>query len=101
MTQTSQQRAVKNYRKRLGQRGVSRFEVVGRKDDRELIRTLAKRLAEKSPGATRLRAEVNKSLATPPSGARGGIYAALRRSPLVGTDVDLERVPAPPRKIDL
>lgn len=101
MTDTSQQRALKNYRKRLGQKGVSRFEVIGRKDDRELIRTLAKRLAEKSPDATRLRAEVNRSLGGQSAGKRGGIYAALRRSPLVGVDVDLERVSAPPRKIEL
>ena len=101
MPETSQQRAVKSYRKRLDQRGVSRFEVVGRKDDRELIRTLAKRLAEKSSDATRLRAEVNRSLAMPSSTKRGGIYAAFRRSPLVGSDVDLERVPAVSRKVDL
>src|SRR4051812_47517089 len=100
MTDTSQQRALKNYRKRLGQQGVSRFEVIGRKDDRDLIRTLAKRLAEKGSDASRLRAEINRSLAGP-SGKTGGIYAALRRSPLVGLDVDLARVPAPPRKIEL
>jgi hypothetical protein len=101
MADTSQQRATKSYRKRLGQRGISRFEVIGRKDDRELIRTVAKRLSEKSTDAARLRAEINKSLAASSVGTRGGIYAALRRSPLVGVDVDLERVPTPPRKIEL
>ena len=100
MTDTSQQRALKNYRKRLDQRGVSRFEVIGRKDDRDLIRTLAKRLAEKGSDANRLRVEINRSLAGP-SGKKGGIYAALRRSPLVGVDIDLARVSATPRKIDL
>jgi hypothetical protein len=100
MTDTSQQRALKNYRKRLDQQGVARFEVIGRKDDRDLIRTLAKRLAEKGSDASRLRVEINRSLAGP-LGKKGGIYAALRRSPLVGLDVDLARVPAPPRKIDL
>lgn len=100
MTDTSQQRALKSYRKRLDERGVSRFEVIGRRDDRDLIRRLAKRLAEKGADANRLRAEINRSLAGP-SSKKGGIYAALRRSPLVGLDLDLERVPGPPRKIDL
>ena len=60
MTDTSQQRALKNYRKRLDQQGVARFEVIGRKDNRDLIRTLAKRLAEKGPDANRLRASEQK-----------------------------------------
>jgi hypothetical protein len=59
---------------------VSRFEVIGRKDDRELLRTLVKRLAEKGPDANRLRAEVSTSLNTP-SRKKGGVLAALLRAP--------------------
>jgi hypothetical protein len=49
MGSTSQTRALKNYRKRLYQRGMARFEVLGLSTDRELIRSLARRLAENSP----------------------------------------------------
>jgi len=48
MSDTSQKRALNNYRKRLNQRGMARFEVLGLDTDRELIRSLARRLAETS-----------------------------------------------------
>jgi hypothetical protein len=97
---SSQYRAVKDYRRRLKQRGVARFEVVGRKDDQELIRALARQLAEGGADATRLRAEVSQSLAGR-QGNKGGIWAALRRSPLVGADVKFERPRVRERKVDL
>jgi len=100
MTDTSQQRALKNYRKRLAERGVARFEVIGCKDDRELLRTLAKRLAEKGPDANRLRAEVSKSL-TAPSGKKGGVLAALLRAPAGLADLKFDRPMARERKLDL
>ena len=37
---TAQKRAVRNYRSRLGERGLARFEVFGRDADRDLIRSL-------------------------------------------------------------
>jgi hypothetical protein len=43
---SSQQRAIKNYRARLDERGLARFEVRGRDADRDLIRSVARRLAE-------------------------------------------------------
>ena len=46
MSSTAQTQALKNYRQRLGQRGMARFEVMGLIADRMLIRTLARRLAE-------------------------------------------------------
>jgi hypothetical protein len=52
----SQQRAHKNYRNRLAGRGWVRFEVVGRSSDRQLLRTLARRLAESGPESERIRA---------------------------------------------
>jgi hypothetical protein len=87
---SSQKRAIQNYRTRLGERGLARFEVLGREADRELIRSLARRLAEDGPEASRLRAAVSQSVAGEPPRA-GGILAALRRSPLVGADLDLQR----------
>ena len=86
----SQRQAIQNYRTRLSERGIARFEVLGREADRDLIRTLARRLAEDGPDASRLRVAVSQTLAgeTP---KKGGILAALRRSPLVGAHLDLTR----------
>ena len=49
MADTPQKRALKNYRKRLTERGMARFDVLGLNTDRELVRSLARRLAEKGP----------------------------------------------------
>jgi hypothetical protein len=96
----SQKRAVQNYRSRLSARGLSRFEVLGRDADRDLIRSLARRLAEDSPDASRLRAAVRETIAGEPP-KKGGILAALRRSPMVGADLDLNRPREEGRKVDL
>jgi len=55
---TPETRALNNYRKRLNQRGMARFEVLGLDGDRELIRWLAKRLAEDGPDSASIRAAV-------------------------------------------
>jgi len=96
MVQASQKRAVANHRRRLVERGISRYEVRGLDKDKQLVRLLAKRLAVDDADAARLRAEMAKQVAD-----RGGIWAALRRSPLVGADLNLEREVVPPRDIDL
>ena len=67
MTKISQKRALKNYRNRL-----------------------AKRLAEGGSDATRIRATVRRTVSGEPP-KKGGILAALRRSPLVGADFDVSR----------
>jgi hypothetical protein len=100
MSKSSQRRAIDSYRHRLTVRGLARFEVVGRDADRELIRTLARRLAEDTPAAVALRATVERSMTVEPP-AKGGILAALRRSPLVGADLDLTRSQDLGRKVDL
>ncbi|KAA0683686.1 hypothetical protein DTW90_36415 [Neorhizobium sp. P12A] len=97
---SSQTRAIQNYRARLSDRGLARFEVLGRDADRDLIRLLARRLAENSPESARLRAAVNETInGEPPQ--KGGILAALRRSPLVGADLDIARHREEGREIDL
>ena len=88
MNNTSQKQALKNYRNRLKDRGMARFEVLGLDADRELIRSLAKRLAENDRDATRLRASVSRTISGEPP-KKGGILAALRRSPLVGADLEV------------
>jgi hypothetical protein len=59
--------------------------VLGRAGDRDLIRLLARRLAEDGPEATRIRSTVSRTISGEPP-KKGGIVAALRRSPLVGQD---------------
>jgi hypothetical protein len=100
MSAASQKRALKNYRTRLSRRGMARFEVLGLDGDRELIRLLAQRLAEDGSDATRIRATVSRSIAGEPP-KKGGILDALRRSPLVGADLDVTRSRTPGRKADL
>lgn len=97
---SSQRRAIQNYRSRLSEKGLARFEVLGRDSDRDLIRNLAKRLAEDTPEASQLRSAVCKTMKGEGS-KRGGILAALRRSPLVGADVDLTRSREEGRDIDI
>ena len=100
MTDTPQARALKDYRKRLSDRGMARFEVLGLDKDRGLIRALARRLADEGPEASRMRASIMRTIEdrTP---STGGIYRALRRSPLVGADIDMSRSRDPEREIDL
>lgn len=96
----SQKRAIQTYRSRLSERGLARFEVLGRDADRDLIRSLARRLAEEGPEASRLRAALSQTIAGEPP-KKGGILAALRRSPLVGANLNLARPHENGRKVDL
>lgn len=97
---SSQKRAIQNYRSRLSERGLARFEVLARDADRDLIRALARRLAEDGPEASRLRAAVSQTIGGEPP-KKGGILAALRRSPLVGADLDLSRAREEGRDIEI
>jgi hypothetical protein len=99
MSNIAQKRAIKNYRSRLRKRGVARFEVLGLESDRDLIRSLAKKLAQDDQEANRIRSEVMRAVCDAP--LRGGILAALRRSPLVGADLVMERPADAGRKVDL
>jgi len=49
MSDTAQKRALRNYRARLAKRGIARFEVLGLDTDRDLIRSVARCLAEDGP----------------------------------------------------
>ncbi len=99
MSNVAQKRAVKNFRTRLQKKGFARFEVLGLDTDRTLLRSLAKRLAQDDPEARRIRSEVTRTVAG--ASSKGGILAALRRSPLVGADLNLERPFDPGRRVDL
>lgn len=100
LSTTPQKRALTRYRKRLSQQGLARFEVLGRVRDRELIRLIAKRLAGDDPDSARIRSAIRETV----SGERsptGCILAALRRSPLVGADLQLQRPQALSRNVEL
>jgi hypothetical protein len=100
MGNSSQTRALKNYRSRLSERGMARFEVLGLDTDRDLIRSLAKRLAEDDQDAALIRATVSRTIAGDPP-KKGGILSALRRSPLIGADLELDRSHEGGRRVDL
>jgi hypothetical protein len=101
MANTAQKRAIKNYRSRLRKRGIARFEVLGLDSDRHLIRSLAKRLAQNDPDANRIRTEVMRTVSPTLKEEKGGILAALRRSPLVGAELTIERPVNGGRKVNL
>jgi hypothetical protein len=100
MSTLPQKRALSRYRKRLTQQGMARFEVLGLDADRELIRSLARRLAGDALDSARIRATVRSTISGEQP-KKGGILNALRRSPLVGADLDLSRPRTPGRGVDL
>ena len=99
MTTLSQSRAIKTCRQRLGERGMVRFEVLGRGADRSLVLAVARQLAGDGPDAARLRAALTQVVPGGPP-RTGGILATLRGSPLVGADLDLQRPSTPGRVVD-
>lgn len=85
---------------RLTKRGIARFEVLGRNEDRELIRALARRLAEGGPEAAQARSAVQRAVRGSGEGA-GSLLAALLRAPPELADIEFERCRDEGRKADL
>jgi hypothetical protein len=79
---------------------MARFEVLGLDAYRDLIRSLAKRLAEDDPDAAQIRATVSRTIGGEALRKRG-ILAGVRGSPLVGADLDLTRSRESARKVDV
>jgi hypothetical protein len=79
---------------------MARFEVLGLQSDRDLIRSLARRLAEDDQAAQRIRATVGRTVRAEPA-KKGGILESLRRSPLVGATLNVERAQGMGRKVNL
>jgi hypothetical protein len=100
VSNSAQKRAIENYRSWLTKRGIVRFELQAFETDRDLIRTLARKLIEEGPEAGHIRRTVQQAVAGEPP-KPGGILTALRRSPLVGADLDLTRPREEGRKVDL
>ena len=99
MTDPAQRRELRHYRSRLAKRGLPRFEV-GLDADRDLIRSLARRLAEDGPNSTRIGAAIGRTISRDPL-KKDGILEALRRSPRVGADLEFERSRDTGRKVRL
>ena len=100
MSKSPQRRAIDNYRIRLTERGMVRFEVIGRDTDRELVRSVARRLAEGGADADRLRNAVSHTISSERA-TKGGILKALLASPLIGSELDLTRPREEGRKVDI
>ncbi len=100
MPKTSQTRALEKHRCKLRETGLSRYEVRGLEADKALVRDLARRLALNDDAANELRSEVTKKIGGKRA-RRGGILAALRRSPLVGAELVIERENTSGRSVDL
>jgi hypothetical protein len=100
MAKSAQRRAIENYRSRLTERGVVRFELQALETDRGLLRALARKLIANGPEARRIRRAMQETLAVEPP-KTGGVLAALRRSPLVGAGLDFARQREGGRKVDL
>lgn len=100
MNSTSQKRAIKNYRDRLNERGLSRFEVMAPENDRDLIRAIARILSGQDVETARLRAVLRQAIASGDE-KKGGILQALRRSPLAEAELEFTRPFVDGRKVDL
>jgi hypothetical protein len=100
MGSAAQARAIENYRKRLSKQGLARFEVLGLDSDRDLIRVLARRLAENCPEAVEIRAAIHEKVNTAPR-RKGGILTMLRCAPPAVAELNLTRRRVAPRKVDL
>ena len=90
MNKATQRKTVAKHRRRLKSQGMSRYEVRGLTTDRELVRSIARRLAADDARSAQLRIELGDTL-TGSTVRRGGILEALRRSPLVGAELQLKR----------
>lgn len=101
MGSNAQRKANRDYRARLSGRGVARIEIMAPEADRALIRALARGLSQDGPGADQLRAALQAAVTGAKPVRLGGILEALRRSPLVGADLDLGRPRDGGREVDL
>lgn len=96
---TPGQKAIQRHRERLSQAGMARFEVKAPVGDKDLIRRVAQALAQ-SDKADALRSQIETAINPVSDERRGGLVAALLRSPLVGADIDLSREPSKLRKVE-
>jgi hypothetical protein len=85
----------------MRERGLGRYEVRGLVGDKSLIRQIANRLAADDVTAQRMREALRREVGELDQETRGGILRALRRSPLVGAELDLTREIINGRDVDI
>ena len=73
---------------------------MGREQDRDLIREVARRLSQDDAGSARLRSAVQAELSGPEP-SRGRIAAALLRAPRVGPEFNTDRPIIDGRPVEL
>ena len=100
MANPVQKKTAQAQRPPQGGRDVARLSVQVPGGDRELIQALARKLTQEGPEAAKVRAALRNALDDGPKGT-STILAALRRSPLVGADLDFSRPADEVRKVDL
>ena len=79
--QSGTKRAMESYRARMTQRGRKRFEVLAPETDRELIRSLARQLAEAGPNSEQTRQRIKALVSGEP--AKAGNSVGRRSSGLI------------------
>ena len=82
-----QTKAIRNFRRRLKQRGIARFEVNVRKDDVALIRNVVRALSNPDQEQT-ARALLREYFGTKPA---AGLKALLAAAPLDGMELSRDR----------
>ena len=88
MAASAQAKASRNYRKRLEEKGMQRFEVVGRVNDKALLRAVAAKIANNTEQAKKLRRELAKTVNL----ANNSVLSVFDRPELRGLDLQI-----PPR----
>lgn len=92
---STQQRAVTAHRRRLKERGLVRLEILATKEDRQLLKEVARRLREEPSKSKKLRLELRGLVDFEERPSRKAILASM---PL--EEADLEREPDLGREID-
>jgi hypothetical protein len=94
-------RSTTGDRRKRPARRFLRFGVSAPASDKVLIRTIAERLRETGAAADDLRSALREAIWPKIADEPGSIWRALRASPLVNADLDLERENPADREVDL
>lgn len=101
MTSNAQKKANKTYRNRLKANGYATYSITGLVADKELVKSLVKRLSTNDNQALELREKVKEQLADKTDEKQiGGFLELLRNAPEGIRDLDLTREHPPFREIN-
>lgn len=94
-------RRVERHRRKAALEGVRRLEVVVPDGDADSIRQVAATLRGGGESAVRMRSAIARIIGEAGEGTGADFVARLRAPPFEGTDLRIERDPAPMRRIRL